>query len=418
MTKLLEYQGKQFLKEQGMAVPEGGVAATPDGVFLIARQLARPVVIKAQVGITGRFKAGGVRFASTPGEARQIAAELLGKPLKGEVVEKVLVEEKLDVEREMYAGVIVDDSYKVKGPVIMFSTLGGVDIEEVAAKDPDMVASYKVDILKGLYPEDARELVSRFNIPLRSIEPLSQAVIALYGVFRKYDARSAEINPLVLTKDGKIFPADCRIVLDQASVFKHPELGIPFPREIGRPPTELEQIAWKVEENDYRGTGYFVQLAWGFKPGEGYIGFHGLGGGGAMLGADALMRHNLKLANYAETSGSPTASKVYRVIKLVLSQPNIDGYIMMGAMVASQEQWHHAHAAVRALKEDLPGRPGFPVIILIAGNKEKESLEILTEGLKGLPAHIEIYGREHAYDVDFIAERMKQMVQEYRGVKY
>jgi succinyl-CoA synthetase beta subunit len=300
--------------------------------------------------------------------------------------------------------------------VIMFSTQGGVDIEEVAAKNPDMVATFKVDILTGLSASDAKALVSHFNIPLNYLEGLTKVLLALYAVFRKNDARSAEINPLVLTKSGQVIPADCRIVLDQASIYRHPELGIIFPREIGREPTELERVAWKVEENDYRGTGYFIQLAWDFKPGEGYVGFHGLGGGGAMLGADALMRHHLKLANYAETSGSPTASKVYRVIKLVMSQPNIDGYIMMGAMVASQEQWHHAHAAVKALREDLVNKPnGFPVVLLIAGNKEKESLEILREGLKGLPAKIEIYGREHAYDVDFIAERMRLLVNEYRG---
>jgi len=417
MTKLLEYQGKQLLKEQGVAIPSGGVAESPREAFEIASKLNYPLVIKAQVGVTGRFKAGGVKFASNPEEAEIIASELLGKELKGVRVDKILVEEQLDIEREMYAGIIVDDSYKAKCPVVMFSTQGGVDIEEVAAKDPEMVATFKVDILEGLSKTEVRKIISRFDIPLNYVEPLSKVVLALYNVFRKYDARSAEINPLVLTKNGQVMPADCRIVLDQASIYRHPELGIGFPREIGRPPTELEEIAWKVEENDYRGTGYFVQLAWDFKPGEGYIGFHGLGGGGAMLGADALMRHHLKLANYAETSGSPTASKVYRVIKLVLSQPNIDGYIMMGAMVASQEQWHHAHAAVRALREDLQNKPGFPVVLLIAGNKEKESLEILKEGLKDLPAKIEIYGREHAYDVDFIAERMKVLVNEYRGKK-
>jgi succinyl-CoA synthetase beta subunit len=415
MTKLLEYQGKQLLKAQGIAVPEGVVVSTPQGAFEAAAQLGRPVAIKAQIGVTGRFKAGGVKFASTPAEAEQAARMLLGAEIKGVNVEKVLVEEQLQIAREMYAGVIVNDSWKVRGPVMMFSTRGGVDIEEVAAQDPDMVATRVINILEGLDINSARQLASRFNIPLHLIEPVAATIKGLYDVFRKYDARSAEINPLVLTKDGKILPADCRIVLDQASIFRHPELGIDFPREIGRAPTELDRIGWKVEENDYRGTGYFVQLAWDFKPGEGYLGFHGLGGGGAMLGADALMRHGLKLANYAETSGSPTASKVYRVIKLVLSQPNIDGYVMMGAMVASQEQWHHAHAAVRALKEDLLKCPGFPVVILIAGNKEKESLEILREGLKGLPGRIEVYGREHVYDVDFIAGRIKELVKQYRS---
>jgi len=415
MSKLLEYQGKQLLKAQGVPVPQGAVVATPEGAYEAAASLHRPVALKAQIGVTGRFKAGGVRFADTPEKARQAARELIGAEIKGARVEKVLVEELLAIAHEMYAGVIVNDSYRIKGPVIMFSTRGGIDIEDVAAREPEMVASRDVNILEGFDLSGARELVSRFNIPVHAIGPVASTVHALYQVFRKYDARSAEINPLVLTQDGRVFPADCRIVLDQASIFRHPELGIEFPREIGRPPTELESIGWKIEEGDYRGTGYFVQLAWGFKAGEGYVGFHGLGGGGAMLGADALMRHGLKLANYAETSGNPTASKVYRVVKLVFSQPNIDGYVMMGAMMASQEQWHHAHALVRVLREELALRPGFPVVILIAGNKEKESLAILQEGLRGLPGRIEVYGRDHVYDVDFIAGRMKALVEEYRG---
>jgi len=414
MPKLLEYQGKRLLREQGISIPEGDTASTPQEARKIAEKLSKPVVIKAQIGATGRSKAGGIRFASTADEAEKVAEELLSKEIKGLKVAKVLVEEKLDIDKELYAGIIVNDSYKVKGPVLMFSTEGGVDIEEVAAESPEKVVSNDVNILDGLSTEDVRELISKFNIPIPLIESLSEVVHGLYEVFRKYSARSAEINPLVLTKDGKIYPADCRIAIDQSSVFKHPELEIDYPRDIDRPPTELEQIAWRVEEGDYRGTGYFVQLAEGFGPGEGYVGFHGLGGGGAMLGGDALIRHGLKLANYAETSGNPTASKVYRIVKLVFSQPNIDGFVLMGAMMANQEQWHHAHALVKALREELRNRPNFPAVILIAGNKEKESLEILKEGLKGLPAQIEVYGRDYVYNVDFIAERMKKLVEEYR----
>ena len=414
MPKLLEYQGKRLLKEMGIPVPRGDVASTPQEAFRIATEIGKPVAVKAQIGVTGRFKAGGIKFADTPDEAEKIAAGLLGKDIKGARVTRVLVEERLDIEREMYAGIIVDDSYKVRSPVLMFSTRGGVDIEEIAAEDPDSVVSLNIDVLDGLAIEEVRSLVSRFNTPLPLISPLSEIVHGLYRVFRGYSARSAEMNPLVLTTDGKILPADCRIVIDQASVFKHPDLEIDYPRDIGREPTELERIAWRVEEEDYRGTGFFVQFTEGFGPGEGYVGFHGLGGGGAMLGADALIRHGLKLANYAESSGNPTASKVYRVVKLVFSQPDIDAFVLMGAMVANQEQWHHAHALVRALREELISRPGFPVVILIAGNKEKESLEILRNGLRELPAKIEIYGRDYVYNVDFIAERVKELVEEYR----
>ena len=415
MPKLYEYQGKQLLKSLNVPVPQGDVASTTAEVGAIARQLAKPVVIKTQVGVTGRFQAGGIKFADNAEEAETAAAGLIGKDIKGLTVEKVLVEEKLAVKQEMYASVVVSDSYRVKGPVLMFSTRGGTGIEEIAVQYPEQITSTNIDILEGFSLDKTESLIAKLGVSSPILAPLSKVVYGLYETFKKYDARSAEINPIVITDDGRVCAADCHIVIDEASVFRHPELGFDYPRDIGRAPTELERIAWKVEEKDYRGIGYFVQMTRDFKPGEGVVGFHGLGGGGAMLGADALFRHGLKLANYADTSGNPTASKVYRIIKIILSQPNIDGYVMMGAGIANQEQWHHAHALVRALREDLADRPGFPTVILIAGNKEAESLEIIEKGLQGLPARIEIYGSDYVYNVDYIAERLKKLIEEYRG---
>lgn len=414
MPKLHEYQGKKLLRESGIPVPEGEVAATPEEVRKIIGRLGKPVAIKAQVGVTGRFQAGGIRFADSAGEGEKAAEEILAKDIKGLKVEKVLVEEKLSVKGEFYASVVVNDSWRVKGPVLMFSTKGGTGIEEIAARFPEKVVSMNVDILQGVTTEDTSDLIAKLGVSPPLLKPLSKLVYGLYEVFRKYSARSVEVNPIVLTEGGKVYAADCHIVIDEASVFKHPELEIDYPRDIGRAPTKLERLAWEVERKDYRGVGYFAQMARDFGPGEGVVGFHGIGGGGAMLGADALIRRGLKLADYADTSGNPTAAKVYRIVKIIFSQPNIDGYILMGACIANQEQWHHAHALVRALREELPSRPDFPVIILIAGNKEVESLEILGEGLKGLPAKVEIYGREYVYNVDYIAERMKKLTREYR----
>jgi succinyl-CoA synthetase beta subunit len=416
MVHLLEYQGKDLLKGIGIPIAQGEVASNPEEVKHIAEKIGKPVAIKAQILTTGRFKIGGIKFADNPDEAERVAEEILSKNIKGFSVKKVLVEEKLNVEKEFYAGVIVDDSYKVKGPVLIFSTEGGVDIEEVAAKHPEKVAKANVNILDGLTLNNVENLIGNLAPSRGTIKLLSKVVYSIYEVLRKYDARSVEVNPMVLTTDGMIYAADCRIVLDEASIFKHPELGIDFPREIGRPPTDLERAAWKIEETDFRGIAYFVQMVKEV-PSEGYVGFHGIGGGGAMLGADALIRYGLKIANYADTSGNPTASKVYRIVKLIFCQPNIEGYVLMGAVVANQEQWHHAHAVVRALQEELADRPNFPVIVLIAGNKETESIEILKEGLKGLPARIEIYGRDYVYNTDYIAARMKKLVEEYRAFK-
>ena len=420
MVRLYEYQGKRLLKTAGVSIPEGDAALNPEEVRVIAEKIGKPVAIKAQIWATGRFKAGGIKFANNPKEAEEVAEKLIGTEIKGFKVERVLVEEKLHINKEFYIGVIVDDSYKVKGPVVMFSTEGGVDIEEVVAKFPEKISSMNVDIFRGIQEEDMHNLVVNLRVPNALLQPIQTAISGLYEVFEKYDARSAEINPLTLTKDGKIYAADCRISIDDSSVARHPELEIKIPRESSKPPMELDSIAWKIEENDFRGVSYFMQLVSEIKE-EGYVGYHGMGGGAAMLGADALVRHGLKIANYADTSGNPTASKVYRCAKVILSQPGIEGYVVADINISSQEMWHSARGLARAFREELKDKRGFPVIIVWGGNKVKESNDIIKEMTKDLPIHLEIYAEDpvsgphyNIYDVDPIAEQMKKLVEEYR----
>jgi succinyl-CoA synthetase beta subunit len=388
------------LEKVGIPVPKGGVASTSEEVKNIASDIGKPVAIKSQIWATARFKAGGIKFADTADEAEKVAGDLLGSEIKGLLVEKVLVEEKLDIDKEYYVGIIVDSATAVRAPVVVFCTEGGVNVEEVAERNPERVAKQAVDYLVGVGPKEAHELVARTDADKGLADQLQDAVVKLYQAFIENAARIAEINPLVTTKDGTLYAADCRITLDDNSVFRHPEFGIEVPRDMEREPTELEHIAWNIEEEDYRGTGYFAQMD------------HGIGGGGAMLGASALINRGVKIANYADTSGDPPASKVYKVIKAIFSQP-INGYVMMGACLANQEQWHHAHAIVKGLREELQNRPGFPVLLLIAGNKEGKTHEIIKEGLKDLPVHWELYGREHIYQTDFIAARFKEMLAEY-----
>jgi len=412
MVRLYEYQGKQLLKKQGMTIPEGAIAHTPDEVEKIADELGRPVVVKAQVWSTGRGKAGGIKFANTKEEAREAAKLLIGSEIKGFKIEKVLVEEKLDIDREFYVGVTVNDSYKVRSPVVIFSTEGGIDIEEVNQNSPEKIAKKTVDIFQGLRIYDAYNMLRGLKVESELLRPLGEAISSIYKLFRNYDARAVEINPLVLTKDGKIIATDCRFTLDDSSVQRHPELEIEITRESTQPLTELERIAWAIEAGDYRGISFFAQLAPEDEEGT-YVGYHGIGGGGAILGVDALDRQGLKIANYSDTSGNPTASKVYRTVKVIMAQKNIVGYFLAGFCVANQEQWHHAHGIVKALREELKDRKGFPVVLVLAGNKEEESLEILREGLSDLPIRLEVYGREHVYNTDFVAGRMRVLIDDY-----
>ena len=420
MARLYEYQGKEILRKSGIAVPKGKSASTPEEAAGIAKEIGGPVVVKAQIWATGRFGAGGIKFADTPERAAEAAGSLIGSEIKGLKVERVLVEEKIEMEREFYLGVIVSNSYKIKGPVLIFSSEGGSSIEEVARRNPERIGSLNVDYLRGIGEKDAARLLSGVSFAGQGLadevkDQLSKTICNLYRAFKEFDARALEVNPLIVTKSKGIMAADCHIMIDDNSVFRHPELGIALPRDMDRPPTELEKEAWKIEEGDYRGTGYFAQMVPKLV-GDGWLGFHGIGGGGAMLGASAFVARGLRIANYADTSGDPPASKIYSVIRCILAQP-IDGYVLMGATLANQEQWHHAHALVKAFKEEAVKRPGFPVIMLLGGNKEKESHEIIREGFKALPLRWELYGRDYIYNTDFIADRVEALVKEYQEEK-
>jgi succinyl-CoA synthetase beta subunit len=412
MAKFLEFQGKEFFKRAGIPVPEGFVAKTAEEAVEAAEKIGKPVVVKAQVLAGGRGKAGGVKLATTPEEAGQAAGEILGMEIKGLLVKQVLVEEQLAIAQEFYAGLIINSAQEVRGPVLMFSTEGGVDIESVPE---EKIATKNVDVIKGLMLHDTLNMVVSMGIEGPRIRPLAAVVLKLYELFRKNDCRALEINPLVLTEDGKVFAADCRMEADDQALFRHPEFGIKIGREFLKEPTEFELMGWSFEASDFRGTSYVAEMA---SPEEllkgGYVGYHGIGGGAAMLGMDALNKVGLKVADYADTSGNPTASKVYRAVKLIMSQPGIEGYFLSGFMMANQEQWHHAHGIVKALREELPKRPGFPVVLLLCGNKEKESQEILKKGLADLDARVEIYDRERVYDAKFIGGRVKTLVEEYR----
>jgi succinyl-CoA synthetase beta subunit len=413
LARIFEYQGKALLKKAGVKVPEGDVAASPEEAREIAQRIGNPVAIKAQVWTTGRMKAGGVQFAGDPEEAWQKAKAIMGMKIKGLTVKKVLVEERLSLAHEYYGGIVINPAMEVKAPVLIFCTEGGTGVEEVAVRNPERVLRLTLDPLKDLGPSALDPPLEKMGLPEELRGKIQQAMMGLYRVFKEQDASSAEMNPFVLTKEGEIFAADCHINLDDGSVFRHPEFGIKVPRDMDREPTELEQLAWDhIEEGDYRGTGYFAQMLTEFEKGQIYIGFHGIGGGGAMLGAAALIQRGMKIANYADTSGDPPASKVYKVIKAIFSQP-ISAYVLTGACLANQEQWYHAFALVKALREELQGRTGFPVIILLAGNKESESIEIIRNGLKDLDIRLEIYGRDYIYNSDYIGERAEKLIAEY-----
>ncbi len=353
MSRLHEFQGKALLRQFGIRTPVGGVAATPAAARALAADIDRPVVVKAQIWMTGRAEVGGVRFAADPAEAEAAAAAILGTTSGHFTVEQVLVEERLDIERELFAAIIVDD--RARAPVMILGRHGGTGIEESARADA--VAKQPIDVRSGLSDREAADLVDRAGLRGELAAQLAgllpQMVEAAFGL----DASALEINPLVLTSSGELVAADCRVTIDDNTVYRHPELGIEVAREFDHPATNLEKIAWGIEERDYRGTFYFVELPRTPLPTGHLLGFHGTGGGGNMLGMDALLKRDLTVANVTDTSGNPPASKVYRAARIILSQPGIEGYFTSGSGVASQEQFHSARGLAKAFLEEPPSVP-------------------------------------------------------------
>jgi succinyl-CoA synthetase beta subunit len=408
VARLAEHQGKGILASVGITVPKGEVVRSAREARAAAERLGGAAVVKAQASTTSRAGKGLIRFASSADEAEHAADAILGTEVGGFPVDEVLVEERVTVAAERYAGIILDDRRKT--PVMLVSLRGGSGIEEVAARHPEAVAELAVDPVEGVADHAARELWRRVGVHGDEQRRLAEACVRLWRAARRVEARAAEINPLVVTEGGKVVALDCRITVDDAAVFRHPELGIEVARELGHPPTELERIAWEVERDDYRGTFYFLQMRDGFGRGERVVAFHGAGGGGSMMAMDALQRHGFTVANFCDTSGNPPASKVYRAARILLSQPGVDGYFGSGSGVASQEQFHSARGLVKAfLEEPL----AVPAVVRLGGNGEERAIEILQGFTRGLGVAVECYGKDTA--VDACAARFAELVEARAG---
>lgn len=399
MSRLHEYQGKAILAEHGLNVPEGRVARTPDEAADAAESLGGRVVLKAQAWVTGRAAKGGIQFADSPAEAAAHAEQLLTLRFGNFPVTEVLIERAVGIREEFFVSLSIDDA--AMAPVLLLAHHGGSGIEERA----DAVHRLPVDVANGVDSSAVRAIVDATNIEPIVREPLAEAIAAIPRIARTIEARSLEINPLVTTDEGRVMAADCRVTIDDYAVFRHSELGIEIARELDHPATELEKVAYAVEQADHRGTFYFAQLPTDGAESDRIIGFHGAGGGGSMMSMDAVTNEGFTLANFCDTSGNPSAAKVYRAARIILSQPGLVGYFGSGSGVASQEQYHSAYGLAKAFIEvDMP----LPVVVRLGGNSEDRAVRILEDACKDLPATIEGYKKDDT--PAFCAERFAELV--------
>jgi succinyl-CoA synthetase beta subunit len=360
-VKLHEYQAKEFFKNHGIPVPKGEVARSPEEAYRIASEIGKEVVVKAQVHVGGRGKAGGVKLAKNSDEAKEKAAAILGMDIKGLTVDKILVAEAVNIAEEYYVGLLIDR--RSQKPVIMVSPAGGVDIEQVAKETPEKIFKAVIDPRYGLHSYLSLGLAMRLNEDVKKARVISRIMKALYSTFIHIDASLVEINPLVLTEDGEIWAIDAKINIDDSGLSKHPEV-----EKLRDIESELPQEI-KARESDLS----YVKL-------DGNVGCVVNGAGLAMATMDLIKHYGGEPANFLDIGGSSSPEKVLAALEIIFADPNVKVLLfnIFGGITRCDDV---ANGIVRAL-EKLEEKP--PLVIRLTGTNEEEGVRILEE--KGISA--------------------------------
>ncbi len=372
--RFYEYEAKALFARHGTPLLKGRIARTPAEARDIAAEIAGPVVLKSQVLTGGRMKAGGVKFADDPADAEKAAAAILKLEIKGQKPRGVLVEQRAPVKQEYFAAVTWDGRKKL--PVLVFSDMGGIDIEEVAEKHPEHVARVHLSSLLPFSPFKAKEAIASTGVTGDDLNKLIPIISTLVEVFFRYDLTLAEINPLGKTEDGKFLVLDGHVDLEGDARDKHSkviaELGIgkEETRE-ARPPTDFEIKGAQVDASDHRG------VAGNVKEFDGDLGLVIGAGGGSLTLFDAIRKHGGKPANYCEIGGNPSVKKACELTKLILSKPGVKKIAVMMNVVSNTRVDIVARGVIKGCVES--GRdPGQTIAIFrIPGAWEDDGFKIL-----------------------------------------
>jgi succinyl-CoA synthetase beta subunit len=354
--KLHEYQSKQVFARYGIPIPKGRVAATPEEVKQVAEELGSRVVVKAQVLVGGRGKAGGIRLAKTPEEAREVATQILTMEIKGLPVRKVLVDEAAGIEKEVYLGITNDRT--AHKPVMMASAAGGVEIEEVARQSPEKIIKMHIDPLLGLRDYQARDLAAGIDLPRDYWRAFGQIAHSLWRAYQDCDATLAEINPLVITADSRLIALDGKMVLDDNALFRHQELAEMRDLDV-EAPSEIEARRYGLT---------FIKL-------DGNIGCMVNGAGLAMTTMDIIKLFGGEPANFLDIGGGANADRVAAALRIILSDPNVKAVLfnIFGGITRGDEV---ARGILTALGEV---QPKAPMVIRLVGTNAEEGRQILSK---------------------------------------
>jgi succinyl-CoA synthetase beta subunit len=372
--RFYEYEAKGLFARHGTPLLKGRVAKTAAEAKAIAAEIGGPLVLKSQVLTGGRMKAGGVKFADNPADAEKAADAILKLEINGQKPRGVLVEERAPVEQEYFAAITWDGRRKL--PVLIFSDMGGIDIEEVAEKHPEHVARVHFSTLLPFSPYKAKEAIAATGVSGDDLNKLIPIVTTLVEIFLRYDLTLAEINPLGKTADGKFLVLDGHVDLEGDARDKHAkviaELGIgkEETRE-ARPPTEFEIKGAQVDASDHRG------VAGNVREFDGDLGLVIGAGGGSLTLFDAIRKHGGKPANYCEIGGNPSVKKACELTKLILSKPGVKKIAVMMNVVSNTRVDIVARGVIKGCVE--AGRdPGETIAIFrIPGAWEDDGFKIL-----------------------------------------
>jgi len=352
-----EYQAKDILRAQGVPIPPGEIATTPEQVEAIAKKIGGMVVVKAQVHTGGRGKAGGVKLAKTPTEAREVASRILGMKINGLTVYTVLVTAAADIASEAYVGIILDRA--TKKPVFMVSPAGGIDIEEVAAKTPEKILKLPIDTRYGLLPYQAMDLgFFLFPDDVKKVRAAAKIMMQLYQAFMKSDASLAEINPLVVTPSGEVLALDAKISVDDNALDRHPDLAALR--------DETAEAKSEVEARNANLT--FIKL-------DGNVGCVVNGAGLAMATMDLVKYYGGEPANFLDIGGSSNPEKVVNALRIITEDPNVKVILfnIFGGITRTDDV---ANGIVTATKAN-PLK--IPIVIRLTGTNEEIAMKILQE---------------------------------------
>jgi len=368
-----EFQAKQLLGRFGVPVPKGQPASTPEEAAAAFRALDQPkAVIKAQIHAGGRGKAGGVKLISSAEEARDFAARLLGKPLvthqtgpEGRVVRRVYVEEESQVARELYLGMVVDR--KVEAVGVIASTEGGTEIEEVAANTPERIITDPIDPLLGMAPFQARRIAFALGLKDKQVGQFAALLASLYRAFVETDASLIEINPLVVTADGRVICLDAKISFDDNGLFRHPDI-----REL-RDSNEEDPAETEAAKYDLS----YVHL-------DGNIGCMVNGAGLAMATMDIVKYYGAEPANFLDVGGGANAQKIAAAFRILLSDARVKAVLInvFGGIMQCDVLARGVVDAAREVKLSIP------LVVRMEGTNVKEGKQILAEsGIKVIAAN-------------------------------